>query len=615
MVAPLESAVVRIRKQNGAIVGAGFLIHEKYILTCAHVVAQALGISESTPQRPSESIHLDFPLITPDAQLKAQVIFWRPAPAKGDSSQGHEDIAALELDSPPPPDAKPVRLLLENDLWNHPFQTFGFPAGHDDGLWSTGVLRARQGTGWVQVEDVKAPGGRLESGYSGAPVWDEKLNGVVGMAVAADLKRTDAKIAFIIPTRVLATNWTALSQLTIPPLTLTGKKPNHALQWALAGLFGIATLGASTLLIPQVRDRLGLGEAACFREAERKGEKAIVVTEFYNEPGTPIISSRLRKKIVDRLRTQGFSKVRVCLTAESVSLQDEARALGKRHNAAIVVWGSRGGTTFDVYVTSVDLNTRYLTNLSLAASNPSDFGVETEDWAQLVTLMTAFHLSQIYKELESNLPESFETLSKAVEVTRLMRSDLNLRDQNTTNVLSGAYYFLGHLYRSLAGKDCSKSREACLKALNEYQQAFSLDKTLDQAIINQGRIQEQLGNLPQAIAVWTQLIIRAPESDSALEVRQYIADVYIRQGKFDAAIADLKFVSSRQPNNIDCLRLLGIAQVQARQTSSAQSTYRQLIQNLSQDRATQIEVIDDLKALASRKPELQPIIETILREI
>jgi len=52
MATQLEPSIVRIRKSNGTVVGAGFLVQEKYVLTCAHVVAQALGISLYTPEKP-----------------------------------------------------------------------------------------------------------------------------------------------------------------------------------------------------------------------------------------------------------------------------------------------------------------------------------------------------------------------------------------------------------------------------------------------------------------------------------------------------------------------------------------------------------------------------------
>jgi len=52
----LRASIVRIHDRHGSVVGAGFLVTDREILTCAHVVARALGISESTPEQPGEKI-------------------------------------------------------------------------------------------------------------------------------------------------------------------------------------------------------------------------------------------------------------------------------------------------------------------------------------------------------------------------------------------------------------------------------------------------------------------------------------------------------------------------------------------------------------------------------
>ncbi len=53
------------------------------------------------------------------------------------------------------------------------------------------------------IEDTTETGYLIAPGFSGGPVWDDALGGVVGMIVAAD---TDERIkaAFLIPTDVLA---------------------------------------------------------------------------------------------------------------------------------------------------------------------------------------------------------------------------------------------------------------------------------------------------------------------------------------------------------------------------------------------------------------------------
>jgi formylglycine-generating enzyme required for sulfatase activity len=153
----------------------------------------------------------------------AKVVFWRPVhPNPSTQAEFQEDIAALELSVPLPEAVRPVQLVTSEDLWGHPFRVLGFPDGKQNGAWASGELRAPIASGWVQLEDVKGPGYRLEEGFSGAPVWDEKLQAVVGMAVAAEKKRIEAKAAFIIPTSLLVKAWHELSEQAIPSCPYRG---------------------------------------------------------------------------------------------------------------------------------------------------------------------------------------------------------------------------------------------------------------------------------------------------------------------------------------------------------------------------------------------------------
>ena len=201
-----KAAIARIYHTNGAIVGAGFLVTDRYLLTCAHVVTAALGISTETVEAPTALLELDFPLIAPGQKVKAKVVFWQPV----NPTQIGEDIAGLELESAALAESQAVRLVTTEEFWNHPFQIFGFPSQRDVGIWASGVLRDRLANGWVQMEDIKAQGYAVQPGFSGAPIWDETLQGVVGMAVAAEKKREDAKAAFMIPISAIASRWAVL---------------------------------------------------------------------------------------------------------------------------------------------------------------------------------------------------------------------------------------------------------------------------------------------------------------------------------------------------------------------------------------------------------------------
>src|SRR5205085_4240300 len=140
---------------------------------------------------------LDFPLVAPRTLFTATVVQWHPP-----LSDGRADIAGLELHGEPPAGAEVVRFAPAEDMWEHPFRAFGFPAGYDDGVWATGRLLGRQATNWILIEDVKTEGFAVMQGFSGGPVWDTHLQGVVGMVVAAS-RRAETKTAFVIPFDVL----------------------------------------------------------------------------------------------------------------------------------------------------------------------------------------------------------------------------------------------------------------------------------------------------------------------------------------------------------------------------------------------------------------------------
>jgi hypothetical protein len=200
----LEVSIARILSLKGTPVGAGFLVAEGYVLTCAHVVAQALEIPLDTSLAPTETITLDFPLTRRDTRLVARAIFWEPfTPETSISQEKSRDIAVLELNGELPEGVQPIQLASAQDSWGHQFRALGFPVGRDGGVWASGILRALQADGWVQIEDIKAEGYRVEAGFSGTPIWDEVLKGVVGMAVMAERSRPETKVAFIIPADVL----------------------------------------------------------------------------------------------------------------------------------------------------------------------------------------------------------------------------------------------------------------------------------------------------------------------------------------------------------------------------------------------------------------------------
>lgn len=233
-----EGAVLRIRSQGGQVVGAGFVVAPGRALTCAHVASSALNLREGESAE-GRAVPLDFPLLEPERSLLGRVVLWR----------GEEDIAGLALEGELPAGVGAAPMAWLNDLWGHQLRVFGFPAGFEMGVWARGELLGRNAAGWVQVEAVRQTGHFIRPGYSGGPVWDEALERVVGMVVAADAE-AGTRAAFIIPARTLAQAWPGLALIQTTA--------------ALGALYNVPELPPHFMPRPEALDRLRqlvLGEA------------------------------------------------------------------------------------------------------------------------------------------------------------------------------------------------------------------------------------------------------------------------------------------------------------------------------------------------------------------
>ncbi|MFE5397424.1 trypsin-like peptidase domain-containing protein [Streptomyces sp. NPDC056568] len=164
-----ERGAARVFAPDGEPVGAGFLVAEDLLCTCAHVVATADG------QRPADPVEVDFPLLAgalPGPRVRASVQSWRP----------QDDIAVLRLEEEVA-GTEPLPLVDDDgEEWDRGIRAFGFPDGAPRGVNATGRLRGRQRADRLQL-DLRAEGVRIGPGFSGAAVWDPQDDAVVGMLV------------------------------------------------------------------------------------------------------------------------------------------------------------------------------------------------------------------------------------------------------------------------------------------------------------------------------------------------------------------------------------------------------------------------------------------------
>ncbi|MET8849217.1 serine protease [Amycolatopsis sp. NPDC004625] len=186
---------VCLLSSSGRILGAGMLLGESTVLTCAHVV-QALEQETLSGQH----LRVRFVGVADMPETRAEV---RPGCWEPPSADRRGDIALLDLAEPFPqvPGAPLVRLGAVRDRVVH---TYGFPRPHDHGVWvNDAELAGPAGAAgeWVQL-DSKLPGERIRGGFSGAGVIDKATGSVLGMVVT---EYTDERVgtAFMIPVEVI----------------------------------------------------------------------------------------------------------------------------------------------------------------------------------------------------------------------------------------------------------------------------------------------------------------------------------------------------------------------------------------------------------------------------
>lgn len=174
MIVEIKRCLVRFSLAKSTFDRIGFLAAPGIVLTCEHVVRAVLGLSEKASVEAGAEVQLDFPFLK-SGPLKARVL----------KADAEKDIAVLRLEADPPLDACPPPLVALQEISDHPCQAFGFTEEYPKGVWVKGNLRGPiSDFGWFQVDVDPKSTFSVDNGFSGTPLWDDKVCGVVGMVVA-----------------------------------------------------------------------------------------------------------------------------------------------------------------------------------------------------------------------------------------------------------------------------------------------------------------------------------------------------------------------------------------------------------------------------------------------
>ena len=183
-------------------VGLGVVVGTRHVVTCSHVVAEALGVKASPAQASQEQVRLKSVLSLQKAG--AVVKTWYPADDRHEDR--FQDICLLELTeqengqrgiAPGPTWDQLCSGQLEPDAT---LSMYGYPGVDWVGIHSKGYQLGQvcQGHWWSMVEPVRRPSGfrRIERGFSGSLAWDTERDRAVGMVVGY---RSGESTAYIIP--------------------------------------------------------------------------------------------------------------------------------------------------------------------------------------------------------------------------------------------------------------------------------------------------------------------------------------------------------------------------------------------------------------------------------
>ncbi|MEU7906852.1 peptide deformylase [Actinoplanes sp. NPDC049118] len=163
---------------NGDRVGLGFLVADRLLLTCAHVVNAALGRELRSLDRPSSgaSVYLRFPFIgaaNEQTERRSVLADWLPVADAFDQT----DVALLHLAEHV--EADPLRLVEFHERVEVQMMGPAPNRAHDG--YASGVVMGSTDKARLQVDEQVRGVFRARPGFSGGPAWRPGTRDVVGM--------------------------------------------------------------------------------------------------------------------------------------------------------------------------------------------------------------------------------------------------------------------------------------------------------------------------------------------------------------------------------------------------------------------------------------------------
>lgn len=183
-------AAIKSHPKSDKILGTGFFVENGVILTCAHVIEEYYDPDMTAYFQLEGSADI----------VGAEVVFYSP--------KEEFDIAILKPKREI--EFSPLRITTSKNSKLNEFSIYGYPIlGEISGLNGAGKI-----LGWVKGANghtsLQLDSRQITHGFSGAPVWDEELQAVVGMLQNGIKAEEVGKPSFALPMEVLKDIYPAL---------------------------------------------------------------------------------------------------------------------------------------------------------------------------------------------------------------------------------------------------------------------------------------------------------------------------------------------------------------------------------------------------------------------
>ncbi|MBW4680349.1 MAG: tetratricopeptide repeat protein [Microcoleus vaginatus WJT46-NPBG5] len=371
-------------------------------------------------------------------------------------------------------------------------------------------------------------------------------------------------------------------------------------------LTSVSLLSAATFFYSQVGFKLNIGESQmeeCNTANQSKGSKIVITSFNFNQGSDNLL---LKERLFDALDRHSWNNIEICSTEKIVSTSREAKKIGSQFNAEVVIWGRPDREYLEISVEATNIDVHNFKTLFVPLNNSLKSNFKTQNWANLVPVMVAFHFSEIYS--------SKKQISKAQEILwetlKIAEQEVDKKLEDYGSFLGKAYFYLGLLIETPIPKGCDQgSRNECLKALQAYKKASNLAK-MNNAFLKEAVLYERLENFDEAIEVYTKLLNSKPNATVVKYALNNRALVHIKKDEPEKALPDIEAICQASPEDIDCLRWLGRTQLQAGKISEAEETYKKLENYLivnnnpttAEGDYLQSEILKDLQEIYQKNP-------------